>query len=78
MNITRHATVFNPPALSLCDIPQFRFLYKVGRDLFKKPDVSVCDTHPAIPILPPYGMMSLKDLKEHHYTKCPTLLSAKN
>jgi hypothetical protein len=25
--------------------------------------------HPAIQILPPCGMMSLKDLKEHHYTK---------
>jgi hypothetical protein len=23
------------PALSLCDIPPFRFLYKVGRDAFK-------------------------------------------
>jgi hypothetical protein len=25
--------------------------------------------HPGIQILPPCGMMSLKDLKEHHYTK---------
>jgi len=33
--------------------------------------------HPAIKILSPCGMMSLKDLKEHHYTKCPALLSKK-
>jgi hypothetical protein len=33
--------------------------------------------YPAIQILPPSGMMSLKDLKEHHYTKCPTRLSIK-
>jgi hypothetical protein len=30
---------------------------------------SVVQRHPAIQILPPCGMMSLKDLKEHHYTK---------
>src|SRR4030042_2789532 len=27
------------------------------------------ERHPTIQILPPCGMMSLKDLKEHHYTK---------
>jgi len=34
--------------------------------------------HPAVQILPPRGMMSLKDLKEHHYAKYPALLSIKN
>jgi hypothetical protein len=28
-------------------------------------------------VLPPCGMMSLKDLKEHHYTKCPALFCLK-
>ncbi len=39
---------------------------------------SVALRHPAIQFLPPCGMMSLKDLKEHHYTKCPRPLFYKN
>jgi len=30
---------------------------------------SVAQQHPDNQFLPPCGMMSLKDLKEHHYTK---------
>jgi hypothetical protein len=39
---------------------------------------SVAQRHPAIQILPPCGMMSLKDLKEHHYTKQGGTLGMKN
>jgi hypothetical protein len=42
-----------------------------GKECSKNDDMNsiVALRHPAIQILPPCGMMSLKDLKEHHHTK---------